>query len=1361
MSRRAIEQFVDEVWESLPQLRHALATAFRFPNDRLALDKAQGVTHAIAAGAAKMKLEGLSEVAAAQNVLLTRVQLNTLTFDRPLYETLEQLTDLMEASASTALTKPAADSQLLDDLRQLAGRHQSGSAVPIVNQPARPELAPLMPRNEWEQFRIAANEQMREMARRLDLFRRDLNRWDVLADVRRRLHSLRMVARSGGLADFAGLAQHAEDVLQRLLDRSVPANAMAADCLLATIDALEVRVQDGLDPSIMLQIHERLDEVAGERSRYAAELQESFAPPPVAPAATTSDEPVAAAGSPPKAIVFDDRSQLTGEMLDIFSEEADEHLTNIDAALASLEQNPARLRLVQDIRRSAHTLKGAAGAVQLRLVSKLSHRMEDLLDRLVETQQPVSPTTISLLHRTADALHDLASGYFKPEPMRTTVSKLFEQYDAALAVHESMADTLNQSVSESTPSTPQSLVEHSPSLTLPVRQDSVQHDELWTAIPPSDPTQADLMRSHLLLENDVAAAEPSFSPSDAKRLGELQTIELPPELPEPIRSGSTFDTQAEPIILTMSAIESIPELPSAFELFIAPQSQEADEIPVPQMAVADSMALQELSLADNLDLTTQTSDVVETSEVSSDFEPAEFSPLASTEVTETVLDLPAVIELPPTNEIVVRDALPMLAAWSQRPLAEKLIDATTADGVDSEKRQGETLRVPLERVDSLVREIGELLINRTSFETRMSDFLQYVEDLQRAVERLRQASRDLDTKYGVEALGGRQRLWEDDSRRPRSRGDKRFSAKAREEFDALEMDRYTEFHLLSRTLSEATTDVGTIALELRSMHGDFDQLLHRQGRLGRNTQDRLMRIRMVPLMQMAGRLQRTVRTVAEPQGKLVDFVIAGGETEVDKPVLDELIDPLMHLLRNGVDHGIESPDVRRAVNKPERATIRLQAFAQGTQIVLKISDDGAGLNIDAIRRTALRLGLIDAGKAEQMSDEQLAAMIFLPGLSTAATVNEISGRGIGMDVVADKVRKLKGTISVESREGTGTAFTIRLPITLSVTRALLVTVAGETFAIPLPVVVQILRVERGAVECLGRSPVLRLGGEALPLVFLADHLKLRQPDDRSTTMLPVVVIASGDDKLALVVDKILASRDIVVKQLGTHLRHVSGLLGATVLGDGSVVPILDPGPLVEATAIGNDSLVANSPVTEVARLWERDSLSMPESPSSGEFGHERREQTKLAPPIADDIESPPEVRDVMPPEPPVIMVVDDSVSVRRVTANLLKKAGFVAIEAKDGLDALDKIRNARRVPDLFLLDIEMPRMDGFDLLNSLRMTPAHRETPVVMITSRAAEKHRTKARQLGANDYLVKPFHDEHLLTLIGTLLASRKLAGV
>lgn len=338
-----------------------------------------------------------------------------------------------------------------------------------------------------------------------------------------------------------------------------------------------------------------------------------------------------------------------------------------------------------------------------------------------------------------------------------------------------------------------------------------------------------------------------------------------------------------------------------------------------------------------------------------------------------------------------------------------------------------------------------------------------------------------------------------------------------------------------------------------------------------------------------------------------------------------------------------------------------------------------------------------------MSREDLLQLIFRPGFSTASRVSEVSGRGVGMDIVRAKIHRLKGTLAVDSEPGWGTSFTVRLPMTLAITRALLLRTNGETYAVPVQGITQLARVERESLERIGRETMVRLGERVYPVVHLGDILKLRQPADHTSPTVPLMIAGAGDRRVAVAVDELVANREIVVKTLGSHLRRVHGLIGATLLGDGSVVPILNMAELIR-------------------------------EPNQADL----RLKTRVTP-----------ARPKVQHKAVDILVVDDSVSVRRVVSNLLKGAGWNPIQAKDGVDALEILQRLPEPPALVLLDVEMPRMDGYELLASLRNQDAYEDLPVVMLTSRAGQKHRQKALDLGASDYAVKPFQDDALLAMI------------
>lgn len=643
-------------------------------------------------------------------------------------------------------------------------------------------------------------------------------------------------------------------------------------------------------------------------------------------------------------------------------------------------------------------------------------------------------------------------------------------------------------------------------------------------------------------------------------------------------------------------------------------------------------------------------------------------------------------------------------AQQQAPVEAQELEADQAQA----RKIVQFVRAPIERLDELVRLVTELVIHRSRFEQYLSAYRHEVDELQLSVERLGRISRKLQSDYEAAALQEANRRMSFASTLGRG------SAGAAEDFDSLEFDRYTEFHLLSRDLAETSGDIASTSGRLDDLIADFDGFLNRLGRLTTDVEDRLMRLRMVPLRHISSRLHRTVRVTAERSGKLVDLVIEGESVELDKTVLEEMAGPLDHILRNAVDHGIEPAAERVAAGKSERGTIVLKAYYEGTQVVLQIKDDGAGLSLERLRRSAVRMGYVAEEEAANLSDQELYNLIFVPGFSTASELSEVSGRGVGLDVVKATVSNMKGTLSVSSEPGRGAVFTIRLPITVALTRVVLVKSGGETFAIPLSAVTQVLRVEPEQFERVGRKPVLRLGEKLIPTMHVSEFLGNPPPRETNLARLKAVILNIGDQSLAVMVDQVLEAREVVVKSLGALLGRVHGVTGATLMGDGSIVLILNP----------NDMLHYQHALAPQARLR---AVAAPAAKSESEVYE--------------------------------VLIVDDSPTVRRVLSTLISNAGWKAHVAKDGIEALERIHASTARPDVFLLDIEMPRMDGYELTATLRAMHQFRHTPIIMLTSRAGEKHRRKAFELGVTEYMIKPYQDDELLSTVRRVVGEARAA--
>ncbi len=674
-----------------------------------------------------------------------------------------------------------------------------------------------------------------------------------------------------------------------------------------------------------------------------------------------------------------------------------------------------------------------------------------------------------------------------------------------------------------------------------------------------------------------------------------------------------------------------------------------------------------------------------------------------------------------------------------------------------------SVRLKLKKLDELVNLFGEQLVNRSILDEKLNKLLRMVADVGISSARLRDVGGQLETRYEAAMLpSGRlspATATEEgaapvsSATRPLSRkalppgrqttfpllasgaGGKDEPAGPTADFDELELDRYNEFHRLARGLSEGIADMVTLSAEMEATIRECEQVFQREMRLSSTFQDQLLKIRLVPLSTMVPRLYRAARAVALRLGKEIDLVMEGEETEVDRTVYEEVAGPLLHLVRNAVTHGIETPEVREAAGKPRAGLIKLSASYEGNQVIITVREDGAGIDAERVRNTAIARGLLDA--RAPLSEQAVLNLIFRPGFSTAESVSEESGRGVGLDVVHDVVSRLRGTIEVESTPGEGTAWTMKFPISLQIQRAVLVRAANQTFAIPMALVEQITRLDyHPGTRALG-VPGIEVRGEAYALTDLASLLSL--PPARHDERASVLLVTAGRQRYALMVEGVIGKQEIVAKNLGPHLRQVKGVAGATVLGNGQVVLILEVLELLEQ--LKTQSAAALSVVAPVvahgaaANTTPAPSRMAPPTWSSS-VPTTNRGQLSTAP---------------LRTEEQYVLVVDDSPSVRRVVSNMLKTAGWEVQTARDGMEAMEVA--SKRAPAAVLLDIEMPRMDGYELMATLRSQEQFKHLPLIVLTSRAAAKHHQRAFQLGADAYLVKPYQDEELLKTLNTLV--------
>jgi chemosensory pili system protein ChpA (sensor histidine kinase/response regulator) len=627
------------------------------------------------------------------------------------------------------------------------------------------------------------------------------------------------------------------------------------------------------------------------------------------------------------------------------------------------------------------------------------------------------------------------------------------------------------------------------------------------------------------------------------------------------------------------------------------------------------------------------------------------------------------------------------------------------------------VRVSLEKLDELVRLVGDLVISRSVFEQRLAEFERQIGELQYSTGRLLRSTGKLETDFEASMLQI------PNSRFPSPNSNATFPSQSSFHFDALEFDRYTEFHQTTRELLETAGDASAINVELDKLRSNLEALFSTQSHLIEEMHDKLLRLRMVRFGSLTARLQRTLRVTCEQEMKHVELVIEGDQTEVDTQILDLLVEPLLHLLRNAVAHGIESPDTRRLLGKPEKGKIHLRLHSEGTHIILTVADDGRGISAVALREKAVRNGFIKPEEAARMTDEEAFSLGFLPGLTTAEQVSQTAGRGVGMNIIKTSILRGQGTISIASEPQKGATFTIRLPMALAITRGLLVKMNGQTFAFPLKIVKKVGEIAAAEFARVADKSAVRIDGVDYAIADLGELLDLHPVTSAKKEYVPLLLLETADAARALTVDEIVRAEEIVIKPFAAPLQNYPNLLGATILGDGTVVPVLDLIYLLKNQAS------KSKPCAATRENKETDSSPM-------------NPPDRLAP--------------HKEPKPLKIMIVDDSPSVRHITSKLIKNAGWECIVAKDGLEALEALQEAAILPDAVLTDVEMPRMDGYELLSSIREHETLRALPVVMITSRASEKHQQRAVELGVSEYLTKPFDDAVLLEKI-VLLSGRR----
>lgn len=644
--------------------------------------------------------------------------------------------------------------------------------------------------------------------------------------------------------------------------------------------------------------------------------------------------------------------------------------------------------------------------------------------------------------------------------------------------------------------------------------------------------------------------------------------------------------------------------------------------------------------------------------------------------------------------------------------------------------QAKSVRISLDRLDRMMNAVGELVINRTRMLGRLSELSKLVEVLTFSKARLSSKISEFQEKHEFSRIRptlvpGSHPPQMDTFRGHLVPGPPVMSGDLLE-FSELEMDRYDDFNILSRSLTEISADVTEVLTQLEGFMGRVDIDIDEFTKLAHHLQDEITAARMVPIGNLYTRLSRTVRDASNATAKPIELSLEGAETELDNNIIQHISDPLIHLVRNAVAHGIEDAAARSAAGKPEKGRISVRAYHRGNHIYIEVQDDGRGVNYDGIRRRLIESGAVSPVATAELSERELREYLFRPGFSTASSTSELAGRGVGLDVVRANVHSLNGEIEISSEAGRGACFTVKVPLTLIISQALFVRCGTSTFAFPLAVVEEIRRLRPVDIEDVGGKLLTKVRDVVTEVVRLDSQLAL-PPFDPINGFFHMVIVKVAGKHVGVIVEEVLGKDEIVIKNLGEYLRRVKLFPGTTIASDGSLILLVDLNRLVSADVVEHRAVSAT---VSAARVFAPGS----EAVAAGSIPSEAVD------PVQDER---------------VVVVADDSISVRKFVGRMLEKAGFRVKLASDGLEASEIV--AQSGCHLLITDLEMPRMNGYELMANLRQNPSTQRIPVLVVTSRAGAKHRDRAMKEGASGFLTKPVQEDRLIATVEELLSPEK----
>jgi chemosensory pili system protein ChpA (sensor histidine kinase/response regulator) len=1155
-----------------------------------------------------------------------------------------------------------------------------------------------------ELFIEEAKEEIASVQKSFPLWDQNPMDLEALSSMRRSFHTLKGSGRMVGARSIAEFAWSIENLLNRIIDKTLtrtPGMMALLRNSVAALPQLVEQLETGRAGSAPIEtLMTRAFAYADGRDPEQAKVN-------VAPEDRAgSDANSATASWGGTSTVAAPKPVMDAMLHDIYAKETSSHLTEIRAYLRKRSGMPAPHDLPESVYRAIHTLSGSSKMAEARHGIRITEPLNHVMRKVFDSGHGLSDAGLATLEQAVRSIEEVLShinestGFFADQPaLLGRLRSLEAEVDAmiASAARDTSASAMVPALAVVSPvpvpatpapaAAPAAAAPAAPPLAAGAQVEEFDHEianiyseeatelleaaqgslTVWNKDRNDKQPVAELQRQLHTLKGGARMAGVAAM-GDLSH--ELETLVL-------LIDGGTVAADDHAQAVMQASLDELSRMRDLVSAGTLPQG--ARELIAQIRGLANQPASAQPAAPVHAPAAPQPS-----------VAPAP-APAAAIEPEPAPAPTAVRAPAPPVERSPGGDLQPEPAAAGEESSSLELSSAPVLPGREAPPvERVEMARVDADLLDTMLNNAGEVSIFRARLDQQVNSIDFNLAELARTVTRLKEQLRGLEIETEAQVLHRHQDI------EPR-----------RDDFDPLELDRYSALQQFSRALAETSGDVASIQGLLETLTREAQSLLTQQARVITELQNSLMRTRMVPFQRHVQRLTRLVRQAANDTGKRAELAVQGAAAELDRQMLERMVAPLEHMLRNSVVHGIESPDRRALLGKPDVGRISISLERDGAEIVIVVADDGAGINVKLIREKAVALGLSDAHA--KLTDEEAVQLILEPGFSTAGHVTQAAGRGVGMDVVATEVKKLGGGLFIDSTYGKGSRFTIRLPFTLAISQALIVRVAEETYALPLATVEGVVRLPRNIVaRHLGKdAPLFEYGGQKYRFQHLGAFVGLgatRLPE--SDVSMSVVLIRAGEHSTALVTDELVGSREIVVKSLGPQISAIRGIAGATILGDGRIVLILDMGSLVRSEWRARP--------TETVVIDQRDRRTF-------------------------------------------ALVVDDSITVRRVTQRLLERNGMRVLTAKDGVDAVSLLQE--NLPDIILLDIEMPRMDGYEVAAHVRNDPRLKQIPIVMITSRVSEKHRARAIELGVDDYLGKPYQESQLLDAIEPLVNRRSAA--